>query len=55
MTDMSAEFLSLNWKTDFFLRSERQKKTGTTINFLPDDTIFEKTKFRAEEVKKQAA
>ena len=28
----------------------KTKKTGT-INFLPDDTIFEKTKFRAEEVK----
>ena len=28
----------------------KTKKTGTTINFLPDDTIFEKTKFRAEEV-----
>ena len=29
----------------------KTKKTGTTINFLPDGTIFEKTKFRAEEVK----
>ena len=29
----------------------KTKKTGTTINLLPDDTIFEKTKFRAEEVK----
>ena len=29
----------------------KTKKTGTTINFLPDDTIFERTKFRAEEVK----
>ena len=29
----------------------KTKQTGTTINFLPDDTIFEKTKFRAEEVK----
>ena len=29
----------------------KTKKTGTTINFLPDDTIFEKTKFRAGEVK----
>lgn len=29
----------------------KTKKTGTTINFLPDDMIFEKTKFRAEEVK----
>ena len=29
----------------------KTKKTGTTINFLPDDSIFEKTKFRAEEVK----
>ncbi len=27
------------------------KKTGTKINFLPDDTIFEKTQFRAEEIK----
>ena len=30
------------WKT---------RKTGTKVNFLPDDTIFEKTKFKAEEVK----
>ncbi|MCI8709813.1 MAG: DNA gyrase subunit B [Dorea sp.] len=29
----------------------KTKKTGTKINFLPDDTIFEKTKFRADEVK----
>ena len=29
----------------------KTRKTGTTINFLPDDTIFEKTRFRAEEVK----
>ena len=29
----------------------KTKKTGTDVNFLPDDTIFEKTKFRAEEVK----
>ena len=29
----------------------KTKKTGTTVNFLPDDTIFEETRFRAEEVK----
>lgn len=29
----------------------KTRKTGTKINFLPDDTIFEKTRFRAEEVK----
>ncbi len=29
----------------------KSKKTGTKVNFLPDPTIFEKTKFRAEEVK----
>ncbi|MCI6535866.1 MAG: DNA gyrase subunit B [Lachnospiraceae bacterium] len=29
----------------------KTRKTGTKVNFLPDDTIFEKTKFRAEEVK----
>lgn len=29
----------------------RTRKTGTKVNFLPDDTIFEKTKFKAEEVK----
>ena len=29
----------------------KTRKTGTTVNFLPDDTIFEKTRFRAEEVK----
>ena len=32
-------------------KTGKTRKTGTTINFLPDDTIFEKTKFRAEEVK----
>ncbi len=29
----------------------KTKKTGTKVNFLPDDTIFEKTVFRAEDVK----
>ena len=29
----------------------KTRKTGTKVNFLPDDTIFEKTKFRGEEVK----
>lgn len=29
----------------------RTKETGTEINFLPDDTIFEKTKFKAEWLK----
>ncbi len=29
----------------------KTKKTGTKVNFLPDGTIFEKTKFRSEEVK----
>jgi len=29
----------------------KTKETGTWINFLPDDTIFEKTRFREEEVK----
>ena len=29
----------------------KTKETGTWVNFLPDDTIFEKTKFRADEVK----
>ena len=29
----------------------KTKETGTTINFLPDDTIFEKTRFKADEVK----
>ena len=29
----------------------RTKKTGTKINFLPDPTIFEKTRFGAEDVK----
>ncbi|WP_122642951.1 DNA gyrase/topoisomerase IV subunit B [Luxibacter massiliensis] len=29
----------------------KTRKTGTKINFLPDSTIFEKTRFRAEEVK----
>ncbi len=29
----------------------RTKETGTTVNFLPDDTIFDRTRFKAEEVK----
>jgi len=29
----------------------KTKKTGTEVNFLPDDTIFEKTWFKAEEIK----
>lgn len=29
----------------------KTRKTGTKVNFLPDDTIFEKTKFKAEKVK----
>lgn len=29
----------------------KTKKTGTKVNFLPDPTIFEKTKFKSEEVK----
>ena len=29
----------------------KTRKTGTKVNFHPDDTIFEKTKFKAEEVK----
>ncbi len=29
----------------------KTKETGTTINFLPDDTIFDKTRFREDEVK----
>ena len=28
----------------------KTKKTGTKINFMPDDTIFEKTKFKADEI-----
>ena len=31
--------------------SGKTKKTGTEVNFLPDDTIFEKTRFKEEEVK----
>ncbi len=29
----------------------KTKETGTTINFLPDDTIFDKTRFKEDEVK----
>lgn len=29
----------------------RTKETGTIVNFLPDDTIFDKTRFREDEVK----
>lgn len=29
----------------------KTKETGTWINFLPDDTIFEKTRFKADDIK----
>ena len=29
----------------------KTRKTGTTVNFLPDDTIFEKTRFKEDEIK----
>ena len=29
----------------------KSKKTGTTINFLPDDAIFEKTRFKEDDIK----
>ena len=29
----------------------RARDTGTTINFLPDDTIFDKTRFKEDEIK----
>ena len=29
----------------------KTKETGTTINFLPDDTIFDKTRFKEDEIK----
>ena len=29
----------------------KNRETGTTINFLPDDTIFDKTRFKEDEVK----
>jgi len=32
-------------------RLKKTKATGTRINFLPDDEIFEKTRFKADEVK----
>lgn len=32
-------------------KTAKTRKTGTKVNFRPDDTIFEKTKFRADEIK----
>ena len=29
----------------------RTRETGTTVNFLPDDTIFDRTRFKEDEVK----
>ena len=29
----------------------KTKETGTTINFLPDDTIFDKTRFKEDDIK----
>ena len=42
---------SWNWKMDFCLNWVRTRQTGTSINFLPDPEIFEKTRFSATEVK----
>ena len=46
------------WKSDrragrwsCFRRLGKTRKTGTKVNFLPDGTIFEKTRFKAEDVK----
>ena len=36
---------------DGLLPTIGKTRRGTKVNFLPDDTIFEKTKFKAEEVK----
>ena len=29
----------------------KTKETGTSINFLPDDTIFERTRFKEDDIK----
>ena len=29
----------------------KTRETGTSINFLPDDTIFEKTRFKEDDIK----
>ena len=50
MTDMNGGFRRQNWKTDC-CRSSKNKENRNEVNFLPDDTIFEKTRFRAEEIK----
>ena len=42
---------SWNLRKDFCLNWVRTRQTGTSINFLPDPEIFEKTRFSATEVK----
>ena len=51
MTAMSAAFLSWSWKTACCPSLERRKRRERRSNFLPDPEIFEKTRFKEDEVK----
>ena len=51
MTIMREGIPRLNWMDGLLPTIGKTRKTGTKINFLPDPEIFEKTRFKAEEVK----
>ena len=55
MIIMSGESRPLNWKKGLLPKLGKTRQTGTSINFLPDPEIFEKTRFSATEVKSSAS
>ena len=51
MIIMKGEFLLMELEEGLLPKLGRTRQTGTSINFLPDPEIFEKTRFSATEVK----
>ena len=51
MTGMSGGFRVVELEDGLLPVIAKTRKTGTLVNFLPDGEIFEKTKFKADEVK----
>ena len=51
MTAMSAAVPVVELENGLLPVIGKTKKTGTKINFLPDPEIFEKTRFKEDEVK----
>ena len=46
MTAMSVVIPVIELEDGLLPKIGKTRKTGTKVSFLPDDTIFEKTKFR---------